>query len=581
MDKKAAFSALLGIDLGWVHTRVSLFGIKKNRFNLVNYQKTQTTLDPTFDFGLGVVEALRRLEKQANYALLDGSEKIIKTKQASGKGVQQVALTTSVGPWPSTILVGLTEHGSLQAGCRLTDSLPLNLIQTLGMDALVDQPGVIKTLVQKHPEIFILTGGENGGAIGLMQAWVDVLRIYCRLIPPSIKPTILFAGNPALEESLKRHLEPLTRLKITANLLPSVGEIDLLPAQTVLDQEIFRIWKKKSSSLAGISFSAKDLQGTRSFYLGRAVRWLARSQSNSDLKGVLALDLGAGTMAISAASGDEMGTVLMPQFDQNREIFNEETIHFVHQWCRIECDKDQVVDFLSRRSILPELIPETKLELALFQALVCLRLRQGIQKFVQNYPWLMFDSRKGLSNDFGKVFISGDELTLAPTAGQLMMMLLDGLKPRGITTFVIDQHQLLPLLGIIGGMEPTLPVHVLESNAFVNLGTVLCPLSESRQGKTILGFEIDGRNGMKHSGDIQQGMLTHVGLPMDEVARLTLYPKKGTDLDLGAPGMGGTFDITGGRLGLVIDARGRPVKLSKDAQVRRNQLQGWLEELGG
>lgn len=581
MNKKAAFSTLLGLDIGWVNTRVSLFGINKNRFNLVDCQKTQTTLDPTFDLGRGVVEALRKLEKQANYALLDGSEKIIKTKEATDKGVQQVTVTTSVGPWPRTVLLGLTERGSLQAGRTLTDSLPLDLIQSFGMDALVDQPRVIETLVQIHPEIFILTGGETGGATGLMQAWVDVLRIYCRLIPPSLKPTIVFGGNPALEESVKRHLQPLTRLKTAANLLPLVGEMDLLPAQVALVQEIFRIWKKKSPSLAALSFLAKDLEGTRSFYLGRTVRWLARSQGNSDQKGVLALDLGVGTTTISAASGDEMGTVLIPHFGQQIEILVEETIRFVREWCGVECDQDQVVDFLSRKSILPELLPETKLELALSQALTRLRLQQGLEKFTHNYPLLAYDSRNGLSNGFRKVFISGDELTQAPSSGQLLMMLLDGLQPRGVTTFLIDQHHLLSLLGIIGGMEPVFPVHILESNAFSNLGTTLCPLSDARPGKTILSFEIDGQNGTKHAGDIQQGRLVHLDLPMGEVAKVTLHRKSGTDLGMGGQGVGGSLEITGGRLGLVIDARGRPVKLAKDAQIRRNQFQGWLEELGG
>ena len=585
MNKKAAFSTLLGIDLGWANTRVSLFGIKNNRFNLVDCENAQTTLDPTFDYGHGVVEALRKLEKKANYALLDGFEKIIKTKDATDKGVQQVALTTSVSPWPRTVLVGLTEHGSLQAGRTLTDSLPLNLIQSLGMDALVDQPRVIETLVHNHPEIFILTGGENGGATGLMQDWVDVLRIYCRLIPPFLKPTILFAGNPALEESIKRYLEPLTRLKTTANLLPLVGEMDLLPAQAALDQEIFRIWKKKSPSLAALSFLAKNLEGTKSFYLGRSVRWLAHnqgvSQSNPDQRGVLAYDLGAGTTTISAASGDEMGTVLTPHFGQQSEPFNEETIRFVHAWCGVACDKDQVVDFLSRKSILPELLPETKLELALSQALTRLRLRQGLEKFAQNYPWLVNDPREWLSYGFGKVFISGEEFILAPTPGQLLMTLLDGFQPRGLTTFLIDQHQLLPLLGIIGGMEPILPVHVLKSNAFTNLGTVICPLSNARPGKTILSFELDGHNGTKHAGEIQQGKLTRIDLPMGEVAKLTLHPKRGTDLGIGDQGMRGSPDITGGQLGLVIDARGRPVKLAEEGQARLNQLQGWLGELGG
>ena len=584
MDKKAAFSTLLGINLGWVHTRVSLFGIKNKKFYLVDCGKGQTSLGPTFDFNLGVVEAVRNLEKKTNYALLDGFEKIITAKYMTDKGVQKVALTTSVSPWPRTVLVGLTEHGSLQAGRSLTESLPLDLNQSFGMNVLVDQARVIESLVDIHPEIFILTGGENGGQAGLMQDWVDVLRIYCRLIPPSLKPTILFAGNPAIEARVKRHLEPLSRLKICANLLPHMGELDLLPAQATLDHEIFRIWLKKSPSLAALSFRSKALSGTKSFTLGRTVRWLAHglevSESDPDPGGVLALDMGAGTTTICGSKGGKIGTVLMSHFGQQNEFINHQTVRFVKAWCGVMCDEDKVVDYLSRKSILPGLMPETKLELALSQSLARFKLRQGLQKFGQNYPGLVFESHKELGNNFIRVFISGDELTLAPSPGQLLLMLLDGLQPKGITTIIVDQHQLLPLFGGVGGMEPAFPVQILNSNAFINLGSVLCPHSYARPGKIILSFEIEGHNGTKHAGDIQQGTLTRIDLPSGEAATLTLHPKSGTDLGMGRKGKGVSIEIIGGKLGLVIDARGRPVRLVEEGPMRVYQIQGWLRKLG-
>ncbi len=585
MSKEVPISTLLGIDIGWVQTRVSLFGIKDRRYGMVGSQKSQTTLDPTLDLGGGVVDALRKLEKQVNYALLDGLQKIIKASAVKSRGVQQVALTTTVGRWPRTVLMGLNEKGSLRAGSVLAESLPIDLVESFGMGALVEQTKMIEQLVHFHPEILILTGGEDGGDAGLMQNWIDVLRIYCRLLPLSLKPTILFAGNQALEASAKRHLEPLSRLRIAPNVQPVVGEVDLLPAQVALDQEIFRIWKKNSPSLAGLSFLANDNEGTTSFYLGRSVRWLARlgdsRQVNHYHDGVLAIDLGGGSTTISAARGDDAGTLLLPEFNGRFEVLDEDSIEYVRQWVGSEIEQKQIFDLLSPLGIFPGILPETRSELAVFQAMIRLRLQQALAKFAENHPWLDYDRHRGLRSCLKSMIISGDVFTQTPTKAHALLMLLDAIQPWGITTLVLDRHQLLPLMGIVGGLEPVLPVHILDSSAFETLATVISPVSNARVGKTILTLEVENQTGTLFSGEIKQGSLTRIALPTGNTATITLHPKRGTDIGMGEPGLGGSVEINGGGLGLVIDARGRPIKMVKEDEARVNQLQAWSQELGG
>jgi len=585
MSKKVPFSPVLGLAIGWANTHASLFGIKENRYSLVDCQKSQTSLESELDLGKGVFEALHKLEKQANYALIDGSQRIIKASRPQGKGVQQVALTTSVGEWPKTVLVGLNQKGSLRAGRLLTESMPIQLLGSFGLDALDVQASMIETLLQLHPELFILTGGEDGSNAGVIQDWIDILRIACRLLPPSLKPTILFAGNQALEPNVKRHLEPLSRLKIVPNLQPVVGEINLIPAQLALDQEIIRIWKKKSASLAALSFFAKDLTGTNSFYMGRTVRWLARvkglQEDQQNQNGILALDLGVGTTTVSAARGGDAGTMMTPHYKKRFEILGDSTVEFIRQCMGSEYTQQGVIEFLGRLSIIPGILPETVLELSIYQAIVRLRLQQALEKFNQNYPWLFYGPRHGLRGGMNSVIISGDVFTHAPTQSQLMMMLLDAIQPWGFTSFLMDRNQLLPLLGILGGLEPVLPVHILSSEAFSTLGTVISPVSNAHLGKTILSLEISGPNGILFSGDIQQGTLTHIDVPEGLSAKLKVLPKSGTDIGLEEPGMGGEYELEGGGLGLVVDARGRPIKGAKDDEERSFQREAWINALKG
>ena len=50
---------------------------------------------------------------------------------------------------------------------------------------------------------------------------------------------------------------------------------------------------------------------------------------------------------------------------------------------------------------------------------------------------------------------------------------------------------------------------------------------------------------------------------------------------MGGPGRGGSVRVVGGTLGVVIDARGRPLRLPRDTNIRQEIYKKWLWTLGG
>ena len=90
------------------------------------------------------------------------------------------------------------------------------------------------------------------------------------------------------------------------------------------------------------------------------------------------------------------------------------------------------------------------------------------------------------------------------------------------------------------------------------------------------------QNGNESRMDIKQGTLEVFPLPVGQSGRLYLQPAHHTDIGFGP---GRTNDagipVTGTALGVVIDARGRPLRLSNDAARRRDIAKKWLWMLGG
>jgi hypothetical protein len=62
--------------------------------------------------------------------------------------------------------------------------------------------------------------------------------------------------------------------------------------------------------------------------------------------------------------------------------------------------------------------------------------------------------------------------------------------------------------------------------------------------------------------------------------KLTVRPQQGVDVGVGAPGKAGVMRVTGGAVGLIIDARGRPLVLPRDEGRRRELNQKWLYDIG-
>jgi hypothetical protein len=76
------------------------------------------------------------------------------------------------------------------------------------------------------------------------------------------------------------------------------------------------------------------------------------------------------------------------------------------------------------------------------------------------------------------------------------------------------------------------------------------------------------------------GSIAVIPLEAGERATLELRPARRFDVGLGEPGRGVTAEAEGGILGLIIDARGRPLELPADGDRRRELVGEWMTSLG-
>jgi hypothetical protein len=186
----------------------------------------------------------------------------------------------------------------------------------------------------------------------------------------------------------------------------------------------------------------------------------------------------------------------------------------------------------------------------------------------------------GLMPSFDPIMASGSVITRAPTLGQSLLILLDAIQPVGITNVILDQNNLLPALGAAAARIPVLPIQVLESGAFLGLATVVTPVVTAKLGTPILRAWVTYANGNQSQVEVKQGALEILPLASGQTGKLTLQPLHHADIGLG-PGRATEKEISGTVLGVVIDARGRPLRFPADHVRRRELIKKWLWTLGG
>lgn len=214
------------------------------------------------------------------------------------------------------------------------------------------------------------------------------------------------------------------------------------------------------------------------------------------------------------------------------------------------------------------------------QALACQIILVALKKTARNFPADAQRSSYGFLPFFEPIIASGSVLTQAPQRGQILLTLLNAVQPVGVTTIALDQNTIAAALGAAASLNPLLTVQCLDSNNFQNLCTVISPVGDAQPGTPIMRVRVVYADGSENALDIKCGSLEMVKLPMGQTAMVHLNPLHRYDVGMGGPGRSGSVKVVGGGLGLVIDARGRPLALPEEPVHRRETINKWLWTLG-
>ncbi|MEW6029213.1 MAG: glutamate mutase L [Chloroflexota bacterium] len=575
-------NSLLAVDVGASATRAVLFDVVEGRYRFIAVGQAPSTAEAPFkDIGLGVRAAIEHLQTVTGRSFLGAERNLIMPTQADGNGVDMFAATLSAGPTLKTAVAGLLSDVSVQSARRLAETTYARVVETFGLHDHRKPEEQIDSLLRVRPDLVILTGGTDGGASRAVQKVIEAVGLACYLLPSDKRPAVLFAGNQNMTDEVQNLVGKLTpALHFSPNVRPSLETEDLDPAMRELAQVFAVIRKRQVKGVDELETWSGGHVLPTAYGLGRMIRFLERTGSSG---GVLGVDLGASAVTVAAAVNGRFRLGVYPQFGQGEHLGNLlqlTELDDILEWLSLDIHQNLVRDYLYQKALYPAVLPATREDQAIAQAVARRSLYLAMRTARREFPPQARAVRADLMPPFGLILAGGGPLGDAPTPGQSLLLLLDAVQPVGITHVMLDRNSLLPLLGVAAEKNNLLPVHVLESGALQNLGTVVSAVSGAGYGTPIVRARIQYADGNEARAEVKLGGLEILPLGLGQSAKLFLQPLHRTDVGNG-PGRAWNGVVNGGALGVVIDARGRPLTLTADPVRRRELMKKWQWTLGG
>jgi hypothetical protein len=573
--------SILAVDCGSLFTKAILIDVVEGQFRLIARSDALSTGDsPQANTMLGVARSAFQLERSLGRKIRNDKAQLITPERMDGSGVDAFVATTSAGAPLRLFLVGLANDVSISSARNAVLGCSATIIDTLSLeDHLDQQDGIEAALTRLHraqPDAIVLVGGVDEGASPTLLQIVSILTLSMTVTERKARAPIVYAGTSQLRSAVVQALGDLTEVRVTENIRPTMELENLAPLTKELRRlHAERILNRLPGMGAVSAWSRVPILPTMQAF-GYSLGYLSAQFGLQ----VIGLDVGAQqtTVGWAVKGRSELLTQAGLGMATLDKVAEQIGIDRVLRWLPESCEPDTAWETILNLSLHRGVAPGSRRELQLTQAVA----RELLTPLLTQAKRRWRQETMGEHPQWDLIILSGAAFARAPSAGQAALIALDTLQPVGISSLVTDAVSLAAPLGAIGTLEPLASTQVLERDAFVSLGTVVAPTGVAKPGDTALRIQITYSDGRALQVEAPFGSLEIIPLAPGQKANLELRPGSRMSLGETRKGRGAKVEVDGGLLGVIVDARGRPLTLPEGnlaaAQERSRQ---WLWDVGG
>lgn len=597
-------NSLLAVDCGAVFTKASLFGLVEGQYRLMaRGQAPTTTQQPHQDIAEGIIQAIQTIEYITGRHFIDDNKQIISPEQINGDGVDLFISTISAGDPLRLLVMGGVSPTLEKLAAQTISGLYAQMyvapspsyiaaISSTTVPAGLSPVGgaagswtpertsqewarQLERIREVQPQAVLIVGLADGpgGPAALQEACQLLIRSARERAAQGAVPapyTVIYAGALQYVEAVRRMLQGVANVTPFDPLVSQaqLGQISISLA-ALHEREVIQ----KLPGYQRLHSWSKSVPVASATSLSSLVRFLAQHYSMN----VAAVDIGGATTTVMLASEQgefipnvNCGIGIGPGIGS---LYQQVQLRRITRWLPFSVSDEQIRQFVLNCMAHPHELPSNAWEVQVTHA------------FAREAIALAFETARSNSGEWPNIDLilaTGGVLAHTPKYGQIALMLLDALQPRGIASLLLDRTMLVSQLGAVATVAPIAAVQVNENDAVsYRLGTCVIPFGNLQPGQVAVTVGLEYSNGKQVTVDVVAGSIEVIPLGVNEQALLTLFPAPMVDVGLG-PGerARAAEEIDGGLIGLIIDARGRPLNLPSNDEERQARLMQWAQALG-
>jgi len=582
--------SILIADCGSTKTKVVLLDVVQGQYRFVAYAEAPSTVnDPWDDVSVGIVHAIREMETTLGRTMLDADGRLLRPETPSGAGVDRFAAVSSAAHPLRVVLAGVTAGISVASARRAALHTYTEIVDTVtqggtpGSAQVRSGDDLINAIWQASPDLLCVVGGTDGGAQEpLLELVRSVVRVALYLLgqdlPVDDLPAVIYAGNAALRTEIAELIEEVSPVHVVDNVRPTADVENIGPAAEEIE---LCFYERQLKYLAGGDVlrswgSPAVLPTART--ADYTLRYCARAWNPA--KPALSVDVGSASVVLNVSQGGRPLTTVRTDLGLGYSLgslLDQIETASILRWLPFELDPVEARDRLLNKALHPHSIPQTRedvlLEHAVAREAVRLALRDLMPSWLGRAPANEGDL---VIPPCDPIIAGGGVFAHAPDHGQVALLLIDALQPLGMSGLYLDEYDLLPTLGAIAQERPLALVQTLRGGGLAFLGTVVSPAGRGQAGTTALTIR-PAEGEQEPRFEVAHGTLRLI--PHRTYAlgtALELLPARGVDVGAGS-GKPVRLVYRGGTVGLIVDARGRP--LPTEAAYLRSHIDDWLSEI--
>lgn len=591
----SSVQVILATDCGSTTTKAILIEKRGGEYRQTTRGEAPTTVEAPFeDVTMGVLNSVAEVEDLSGHKLIDDEGRII--KPAKGKvGCDLYISTSSAGGGLQMMVAGVVrkmtaesaERAALGAGSIVMDVIASN-------DKRLPHQQILR-IRQLRPDMILLSGGIDGGTTTHV---VELAELIAAADPrprlgTGYRLPVIYAGNQAATGPVEKTLKERTDLSVVDNLRPVLELENLGPArEKIHDLFLEHVMAQAPGYRKLMSWTDAPIMPTPGA-VGSILRTIAEKMGIN----AMGVDIGGATTDVFSVFRGVFNRTVSANLGMSYSISNvfaEAGLPNIMRWVPFEMDERDLRNRVKNKMIRPTTIPQTLEDLIFEQAVAREALRLAFAQHREFATTLKgVQQARTIGDTFAQkasgqtivrmmeldlLVASGGVLSHAPRMTQTAILLVDAFQPEGITTLAKDSIFMMPHLGVLSQVHEKAAAEVFEKDCLILLGSCVAPVGAAREGKTCLSYSIQLPDGKREEGTLKGGEVRRIPLGVGEEVPARLDPVRGMDLGSGS-GSAVETTLKDGTVGILLDGRGRPLRVPEEPVARKAKIASWTRAL--